>query len=89
MSFAGTEGEDWLEVDIDLFERNNTATTVEAVLRDDYQQVLDVVGVPFEVERTDHGLLFIVVDSKRRYRVELGRRGRLILTSILGSDGPL
>ncbi len=89
MSFVGTGGEDWVEIDGDLFDRTITATTLESVLRDDYEQVLDAIGVPFEIDRTAEGLLFIVVNGERRYRAELGRRGRLIFTSIMPTDGPL
>lgn len=89
MSFIGTGGEDWVDLDGDLFDRTVTATTLESVLRDDYQRVLDAVGFPFEVERTAEGLLFIVVEGKRRFRAELGRRGRLVFTSIMPNDGPL
>jgi len=89
LSFIGTGGEDWVDLDGDLFDRTVTAATLESVLRDDYDRVLDAVGFPFEVERTSEGLLFIVVEGERRFKAELGRRGRLVFTAILPNDGPL
>lgn len=88
MSFIGTGGEDWVELDFDLFERSN-ASRLEAALVDHQQAVAAAVGFDFAVDTTDDGVVFIVVDGFRRYRAEIGPSGRLIFTGILDPEGPL
>jgi hypothetical protein len=88
MSFIGTGDEDWVELDLDLFERARS-TRLETVLVDEYERVVEAVGFDFELETTDAGLVYIVVDGVRRYRAEVGRDERLIFTGILDPEGPL
>lgn len=87
MSFIGTGDEDWVELDLDLFERSRSVR-LETLLVDHRQHVIDAVGFDFEVDTADDGV-FIVVDGQRRYRAEIGRNDRLILTGILDPEGPL
>jgi hypothetical protein len=88
VSFVGTGDEDWVELDFDLFERS-TAMRLDAVLVDRYRSVVEAVGTDFEVESSTDGLVYLVVEGTRRYRAEIGRNDRLILTGILDPDGPL
>jgi hypothetical protein len=88
VSFVGTGGEDWVELDFDLFERSS-ATRLQAALVDRKHEVVAVLGFDFEVDTTDDGVVFIVVDGLRRYRAELGPNGRLIFTGIPDPEGPL
>lgn len=88
MSFIGTGDEDWVELDLDLFERSRSMR-LETVLVDSYDRVAQALGFDFEVETADDGLVFIVVDGSRRYRADVGRDDRLIFTGILDPDGPL
>ena len=88
MSFIGTGGEDWVELDLDLFERSRVSQ-LQTLLVDEGHVVADALGAEFEVESTDDGIVFLVIDGRRRYRAEVGRNERLILTGILDPDGPL
>ncbi len=88
MSFIGTGDEDWVELDLDLFERARS-TRLESSLTDGYDKVAEALGFDFEVETASDGLVFIVVDGSRRYRAEVGRNDRLIFTGILDPEGPL
>lgn len=88
MSFIGTGDEDWVELDLDLFERSRS-TALETVLLDGYDEVVRALGSDFAVETTGDGLVFILIDGQRRYRAEVSRDDRLILTGILDPEGPL
>ena len=88
MSFIGTGGEDWVELDMDLFERSRLSQ-LRTLLIDRGADVAQALGAEFEVEAADDGIVFVVIDGKRRYRAEVGRNDRLILTGILDPDGPL
>jgi len=88
VSFIGTGGEDWVELDMDLFERSRSSQ-LKTLLVDQGHVVAEALGTDFEVEAVDDGIVFIVINGKRRYRAEVGRDDRLILTGILDPDGPL
>lgn len=88
MSFVGTGGEDWVELDLDLFERSRTAS-LDAVLVQARELVVRAIGSDFEVERADDGLVFLVVDGARRYRAEMSHDNRLIVTGPFDPEGPL
>lgn len=88
MSFIGTGDEDWVELDLDLFERARSIE-LESFLDDDYDRVANTIGFDFEVETATDGLVFIVVDGQRRFRAEVGANGRLIFTGIPNPEGPL
>lgn len=88
MSFIGTGGEDWVELDLDLFERNRLSQ-LHSLLVSENQVVAAAIGSDFDVELVDSGIVFIVIDGKRRYRAEVNHDDRLILTGILDPDGPL
>ncbi len=88
MSFIGTGDGDWVELDFDLFERNRSLV-LERALVDHHDRLVDVLGFDFEVETDGDGLVFVVVDGRRRYRAEVGRDDRLIFTGIPDPEGPL
>ena len=88
MSFIGTGGEDWVELDMDLFERDRRRL-LETLLVDEAEAVASSIGSQFEVDAADDGFVFIVIDGRRRYRAEVGHDDRLIFTGILDPDGPL
>lgn len=88
MSFIGTGGEDWVELDVELFERNQVQT-LEAALLDHHERLMAALGFDFDVEAADDGVVYIVVDGRRRFRAEVGRDDRLIFTGIPDPEGPL
>jgi hypothetical protein len=51
--------------------------------------VADAIGADFEVETGDDGLVYLVVDGARKYRAEISRNDRLILTGLPDPEGPL
>lgn len=87
MNFIGTGGEDWVDLDLDLFERSRHSR-LQTLLIDDRGAIAAALGTDFDVE-DDDGLVFLVIDGRRRYRVEVANNDRLLLTGILDSDGPL
>lgn len=88
MSYIGTGGEDWVELDMDLFERSRLSQ-LRTLLIDRGADVAKALGAEFVVEAADDGIVFIVIDGRRRYRAEVSRNERLILTGILDPEGPL
>jgi hypothetical protein len=88
VSFIGTGDEDWVELDFDLFERNRSRI-LEIALVDHYERLADSLGFDFEVETDGDGLVYVVVDGRRRFRAEVGRDDRLIFTGIPDPEGPL
>ena len=88
MSFIGTGGEDWVELDLDLFDRMRLGR-LRSLLNEGADRVASVVGGGYEVEVDADGRTFVVVDGRRRYRAEVSRNDRLVLTGLLDPDGPL
>ena len=88
MSFIGTGGEDWVELDMDLFDRGRVSQ-LQTLLVDESEIVAAAIGADYDIETADDGIVFVVVDGKRRYRAEVSRGDRLVLTGILDPNGPL
>lgn len=88
MSFIGTGGEDWVELDLDLFDRMRLGR-VRNLLAEGAERVAAVVGAGYDVEVDDEGRTYLVVEGRRRYRAEVSRNDRLVLTGLLDPDGPL
>lgn len=88
MSFIGTGGEDWVELDLDLFDRMRLGR-LRGLLAEEADRVAVAVGGGYEVEVDDDGRTFLVVGGRRRYRAEVSRNDRLVLTGLLDPDGPL
>ncbi|MEZ5411549.1 MAG: hypothetical protein R2761_26185 [Acidimicrobiales bacterium] len=88
MSFIGTGGEDWVELDMDLFERSRVSA-LQSILVDRSPMVEAAIGTPYEVETADDGTVYLLVGGRRRFQAEVGYDERLLLTSVLAPDGPL
>ncbi len=88
MSFFGTGGEDWVELDVDQVEFEGSASLRDA-LSDNYDEITKTVGASIEARFIDDGLALLIADGEVRYRAGLNRDGRLVLTSILHPEGPL
>lgn len=88
MSFIGAGAEDWVELDMDLFERNRHSQ-LQTKLIEEGDQVAASLGSEFEVEMAFDGIVFIVIDGRRKYRAEVSHNDRLVFTGILDPDGPL
>ena len=88
VSFIGTGGEDWVELDLDLFDRMRQGR-LRSLLAEGAGRVAGVLGAGYDVEVDDDGRTFLVVDGRRRYRAEVSRNDRLVLTGLLDPDGPL
>jgi hypothetical protein len=88
VSFIGTGGEDWVELDMDLFERSRVSQ-LQALLMDHGPVVASSIGAAYEIETDDDGTVYLLVGGRRRYQAEVGYDERLLLTGILDPDGPL
>ena len=88
MSFIGAGNQDWVELDMDLFDRQRLSR-LKTMLEEERASVAESVGTEFEVEIDDAGTAYLLVDGKRRYRAEVNSNDRLMLTGILDPDGPL
>jgi hypothetical protein len=88
VSFIGTGGEDWVELDLDLFDRMRLSR-LRSLLSEESDRLAGVVGAGYDVEVDDDGHTFLVIDGRRRYRAEVSRTDRLVLTGLLDPDGPL
>jgi hypothetical protein len=88
VSFIGAGGEDWVELDLDLFDRLRLSR-LRSLLDDEAPRLVRVLGADYEIEIDDDGRTFLVVGGHRRYRAEVSRTDRLVLTGLLDPDGPL
>jgi hypothetical protein len=88
VSFIGTGGEDWVELDMDLFERNRMSQ-LHSLLASESRVIAAAIGSDFDVETVEGGIVFIVIEGRRRYRAEVNHNDRVVLTGILDPDGPL
>jgi hypothetical protein len=88
MSFIGTGDQDWVELDLDLFDRQRLGR-LKTLLEEERAQVVRSVGMEYEVEIDAVGTAFLLVDGQRRYMAEVNHDDRLLLTGILDPDGPL
>lgn len=88
MSFIGVGGEDWVELDLDLFDRQRISR-LRSLLEEDRARIVAVLGIDYEVEFDEVGNAFLVVDGVRRFEAEVTSGDRLIVSGILDPDGPL
>lgn len=92
MSFIGVGGEDWVELDMDLFDRQRTSR-LKTVLVDDADRIGAALGGTYEMEVDPVGQIFLVMADQRRYLAEMTRADRLIVTRVhdrlLDADSPL
>ena len=88
MSFIGTGAEDWVELDLDLFDRQRLSK-LRSSLEKDRANIVASVGAEFDVEFDEIGDAYLVVEGRRRFKAEVSSSDRLMLTGILDPDGPL
>jgi hypothetical protein len=88
MSFIGVGGQDWVELDLDLFDRQRLSR-LRSVLVEDKARIVAAIGVEYEVEFDEVGNAFLVVDGSRRFQADITNADRLMLSGILDPDGPL
>ncbi len=88
MSFFGTGGEDWVELDLDLFDRKR-ASDMERWLETHRPRLEEWLGTGYDIETDDDGKTFLVVGDRRRFRVDFGNDDRMIFTSMFDNEGPL
>lgn len=88
MSFPGLGHQDWVELDLDNFDFERHVGIVER-LESIGATLVDLVGEGYEVEASADGSAVISASGARRFRAEINASGRLILTAILESEGPL
>lgn len=90
MSFIGVGGEDWVELDMDLFDRQRLSRLRGALTDSEERRAIgQAIGADYEVEFDDVGNAFLLVDGVRRFQAEITNSDRLMLTGILDPDGPL
>lgn len=90
MSFIGVGGEDWVELDLDLFDRQRLSRLRGALTDPEERRAIGLaIGADYEVEFDDVGNAFLLVDGTRRFQAEITNSDRLMLTGILDPDGPL
>lgn len=88
MSFIGVGDQDWVELDMDLFDRQRTSR-LKTVLVDDAERIAAALGGPYRTEVDAVGQVYLVMADQRRYLAEMTRADRLIVTRVLDPDGPL
>ncbi len=88
MSFIGVGGEDWVELDMDLFDRQRLSR-LRNLLTEDKERIVAALGVDYEIEIDEVGNAFLVVDGDRRFQAEVTNSDRLMVTRILDPDSPL
>lgn len=88
MSFIGVGDQDWVELDMDLFERQRTSR-LRTVLDSDADRIAEALGASYEVDIDEVGQVFLQLADDRRYLAEMTRSDRLIVTRLLGPDAPL
>lgn len=88
MIFAGVNDQDWVELDLDVFDieqQVNVRTLLDAAA----DTVRRLVGDDYVVEPAADGTAHIVVDGAQRFHAEANASGRLVLTAVPTPGGPL
>ena len=88
MSFFGTGGEDWVELDVDLFDRERLGE-LRDWLDDASPRLEQWLGSDYDIDIDGFGHAVISVGGRPRYEVEIERGRRVIFTAILDPEGPL
>jgi hypothetical protein len=90
VSFIGVGGEDWVELDMDLFDRQRISRLRAALTDPEERRAIGAaIGADYEVEFDDVGNAFLLIDGIQRFQAEITNNDRLMLTGILDPDGPL
>ena len=88
MIFAGINDQDWVELDLDVFDieqQVNVRTLLDAAA----DTVQRLVGDDYSVEPASDGTAHVVVAGVQRFHAEANAAGRLVLTAIPDPEGPL
>ncbi len=90
MGFIGIGDQDWVELDMDRFDRERRAR-LRSLLVDQAEPLAAALGLVegYEVERVDDDEIFLVANGERRFHVDITRGDRLIVTAQLHGDSPL
>ncbi len=88
MTFPGLGSADWVDLDLDMFDieqQDNVRSHLEAAA----STIEELVGGAYVIEPSIDGTAHVVVDGVRRFHGELNAAGRLVLTKVPDSEGPL
>ena len=88
MIFAGINDQDWVELDLDVFDIEQQ-THVRSLLEAAADTVERLVGSAYTIEPATDGTAHVVVDGVDRFHAEANAAGRLVLTTIPDPEGPL
>ena len=89
MSQIGTGSEDWVELDLDQFERASHGRLEQAIAAH-HDRIRQLVGnAEFATQSVGVGRAHLIVAGQPRYAAELNAIGRLVLTALPHEDGPL
>ncbi len=92
MSFFGSEDGDWVELDVDLFDRQRLAS-LQQWLDEARPRLEEWLGTDYDIDIDNHpgsaGHAVLSVAGRRRFRVEIGRDDRIVFTAIPDPEGPL
>lgn len=88
MSFIGTGGEDWVELDLDLFDRQRNRD-LHRWLDDNRSRLEDWLGTNYDIDSDDEVTTYLSVDGHRRFRIGFGNDDRMVFTRIFSDEGLL
>ncbi len=89
MSYIGTGGEDWVELDYDLFDRQRDRD-LSQWLAANRARLEDWLGTNYDIDvDEDDGITYLTVDGVRRFRIGFGNDDRMVFTRIFSDQAPL
>ncbi len=86
MSFLGTGGEDWVELDYDLFDRQRDLD-VRRWLDENQPRLEEWLGTNYDIDVDGEGTRYLSIDGQRRFRIGFGSDDRMIFTRIFSDEG--
>lgn len=88
VTFPGLGSADWVDLDLDMFDIEQQ-DSVRSHLEAAASTIEELVGGAYVIEPSNDGTAHVVVDGVRRFHAELNAAGRLVLTKVPDSEGPL
>ncbi len=88
MSYIGTGGEDWVELDFDLFDRKQDQD-LRRWLAENRARLEEWLGTNYDIDVDDEDATFLTVDGQRRFRIGFGSDDRMVFTRIFSDEGLL
>lgn len=88
MSYIGTGGEDWVELDFDLFDRQRDRD-LQRWLAENQARLEEWLGTNYDIDVDEEDTTFLTVDGHRRFRIEFGNDDRMVFTRIFRDEGLL